>query len=246
MYKRQEQGGRSFENTINDLQFTPDGQMVVSGENDTKTLKYWDVTSGELADEFEAPDTIFSYAFSQDGSVLISGETHFANLWDLGSGEELDSIGYFYYGIGDVALSADASLVAICNDGSVFLWDAGAGEDLLTQEWVEAHDVDLSADGTQFVYSSGTDVLVWDTATVERLQTLAAESEIDNLALSPDGSLIVASTDDGMLHFWDTLTGELLYSMAYSTLDFGFSEDGLLLVTTSSDGTVRLWGLAQP
>ena len=66
-------GPGRFANTINDLQFTPDGESVVSSQHEDRLLAFWDPESGEKVDEFESEESISSFAFSRDGSVLATG-----------------------------------------------------------------------------------------------------------------------------------------------------------------------------
>lgn len=67
------------------------------------------------------------------------------------------------------------------------------------------------------------------------------------IALSPNGSLLVAGAEDGTLSFLDPQTGAIKNEI---TAHFGpilsvtFSPDGKMLASGSADGTVRIWTTA--
>lgn len=62
--------------------------------------------------------------------------------------------------------------------------------------------------------------------------------------LSPDGTRIVAGSNDTDAHVWDAATGQqiaLLDGHGGSVLTVAFSWNGALIVTASNDDTIRLW-----
>ena len=55
------------------MSFSPDGTKVASGSSD-KTVKLWDVTSGECLQTLEGhSDIVHSVSFSPDGTKVASG-----------------------------------------------------------------------------------------------------------------------------------------------------------------------------
>lgn len=63
-------------------------------------------------------------------------------------------------------------------------------------------------------------------------------------AFSPDGRLIVASSEDGTLKVWESESGVELATLeghAEGVNDCSFTADGRAIISASSDGTIRKW-----
>ena len=75
------------------MSFSPDGTKVASGSGD-KTVKLWDVTSGECLQTLEGhSDCVTSVSFSPDGTKVASGsDDKTVKLWDVTSGECLQTL----------------------------------------------------------------------------------------------------------------------------------------------------------
>jgi len=76
---------------------------------------------------------------------------------------------------------------------------------------------------------------------------LAVTSEIHDLMLSPDGSLVAAGTQDGIVRLWDTANDWMMRTLSGHTgpvVSVAFAPDGSTLFSASHDGTVRLWDVS--
>ena len=75
------------------VSFSPDGTKFASGSDD-KTVKLWDVTSGECLKTLEGHSwTVTSVSFSPDGTKVASGSNdNTVKLWDVTSGECLKTL----------------------------------------------------------------------------------------------------------------------------------------------------------
>ncbi|MFS8779309.1 hypothetical protein [Synechococcus sp. W55.1] len=74
--------------------------------------------------------------------------------------------------------------------------------------------------------------------------TLEGPAAITALAISPDGNLLAAGGDDGIIRLWDPHAGELLQTLAGhkgSIEALAISPDGTFLVSGGADKTVRVW-----
>jgi WD40 repeat protein len=69
------------------------------------------------------------------------------------------------------------------------------------------------------------------------------EARITQDALSPDGLLVVTTSEDQTACVWDVTTGQLRFVLPHSGYVHSatFSSDGKLIATTSSDNRLHLW-----
>jgi len=86
---------------------------------------------------------------------------------------------------------------------------------------------------------------VWDVEKGTLLQKLTGhESEVDSVAFTPDGKIIVSGCKDKTIKLWDAQAYKLLRTVTGHTgriESLEFSRDGKTLVTGGGDTSVRLW-----
>jgi len=72
----------------------------------------------------------------------------------------------------------------------------------------------------------------------------AGSAAVWSLAYTPDGRLLAAAGDNGMLQLWDVASGERIRELAGhdgTVRSAAFSPDGKTLVSAGFDHTIRLW-----
>jgi WD40 repeat protein/serine/threonine protein kinase len=107
---------------INSVAFSPDGQFIVTGSDDTTAIM-WNVETGEQVKTFIGHTVrIWAVNFTRDGRYLLTGAMdNTARLWDIATGQELRRFvgGGF---IGSAIFSPDERFVLIgSTDGKVYI-----------------------------------------------------------------------------------------------------------------------------
>jgi WD40 repeat protein len=88
---------------------------------------------------------------------------------------------------------------------------------------------------------------LWRLAHGERRTLAGPAKEIKCVAVSPDGKLIAAGSEDKNVYLWDAATGADKGKLPGGTLSVNgvaFSPDGTTLAVASARGTVKLWDVA--
>ena len=243
-------------------QFSPDGKRIVTASEDqsAKTASIWDVATGQELILLRTQNSYVNSArFSPDGSRIVTSSWYnTVQVWDAATGKELgilsgDADDHFV----DAQFSADGKTIvteSFTEGGGyhAYLWDASTGH---RRASLPGYAVRLSRDGEAIVTGTGDTVCVWQTATGNLLTILQAHDDgaastgfyVSRAEFSPDGTKVVAGSDDKTAHVWDVNTGNqilVLRGHAESVGSAHFSQDGKRIVTASQDYTARLWDAA--
>lgn len=157
----------------------------------------------------------------------------------------------------NLAFSPDWRMIAAGTDlRTIVIWNVSDGELIRTLAGIWKHsypgtgwvlDVEFSPDG-EFVAGGGFDgtARVWrvaDGEVIKELENSSAEiiSVVDEIAFSPDGSLLTAASGDDVL-LWRTRDWSLHSRLVNpsSVQSVAFSPDGLTLAVGHSAGPIRL------
>jgi NB-ARC domain/WD domain, G-beta repeat len=122
-----------------------------------------------------------------------------------------------------------------------------AGVDPVGGGAVVLHDV-LHAYARQDLGADWMAVRVWDAAIGNQIHALSDHaSEVDAVAVAPDGTWLVTSCRDGTVRIWDVATGNQIRALSGDTNSVNavaVSPDGIWLATGGSEHTVRIWHVA--
>ena len=194
-------------------------------------------------------------ATSADGGrLLTAGVDKTATVWDVAKQAEIFKFTEHSMPITAAALSTDGKkALTASRDRTVVLWDADTGEVLCTlpkfNEVVTA--ATLNDDGSRIATgTTGGTIQLWNVgAPKEPIQTLKGHKRaINDLALSPNGNLLVSGGADKVFAVWNTATGtpHLVSDLHKSSvLAVAISSDGKLALSGSVDKTAILWDVVE-
>ncbi len=151
-----------------------------------------------------------------------------------------------------VALSPDGKLAL--SSGSynepVSIWDVESGRELRQLRTLGPLSVAFSPDARLALTGngSGADYLVriWDVESGRELRQLQGHmSQIESIAISPDGRLVLTGSRDWTARLWDMESGRQIRRFGHSSYcvaRVAFSSDGRSVITSLKDeGAIRRW-----
>ncbi len=251
--------------------FSPDGRFLATGSNDAAGfVQIWDVLSGKRLKSIQGhEDAVLSIAFSKDGTrLLTSSYDKTARLWDASSGKELHKFAGHTWWVNSAAFSADeARVVTAGQDGTAIVWEVASDKrsPAFTGHRGPVNSAAFSPDGKQVV-TAGYDrrLLAWNPQEVKPFDFKnitegsivpsadfrAFEGHIDAVraaSFSPDGSLLLSTSQDNTVRVWDFAAGQALKTFrghGGRVQAATFLADGRRILSAAHDNTVREWSIA--
>jgi len=196
-----------------DYQWSPDGSLLAVAVSEA--VEIWRVRDGRLLETMEDPNTstgtVGVLDWRRDGRVLaVQVEPSYVELWDVGTGRALKTLGPGPRQVESVSLSPDGRLVAMGGD-SVELWDADEGtrvHELNGHVYVPS--LAFSPDGDLLATGGTTgEIRLWRTSDGALLDTYLGHDRDDDgvnyisaLAFSSDGRRFFSHGEDGLVRVW--------------------------------------------
>ena len=189
-------------------------------------LYVWDMRSGDVrcvlthtlpleGNWDDDHNRISRLIFSQDGKHLVSVPSSFgtmANLWDIDTGKENPEFRVNH--VFTVAFSPCGHKIACSMGNQIRLWDINSCRTF----WTLPHDPNLRAlafspcgkylaSGVWWnrgVETEKVPIRLWEVATGENIATFWGHpTDVQDLAFSPDGTLLASGSFDGTILLWD-------------------------------------------
>lgn len=251
------------------IAFSPDSKILASGSADG-IIKLWSVVSGQeiktlkghVSSANSSDFSVDSIDFSPDGKMLASGsgesfgDEWTIELWDVASGQKLNSLKGHTSSINSVKFSPDGKMLASgSDDKTVKLWDVASGKDLKSLEGNASgvNSVAFSPDSKMLALGIGgigndnITLQLWDVSSGLKLKTLEGHpSGVHTVAFSPDGKMLASGGGDRTIKFWDVTTGKRLKTLSghFNIIaSVVFSPDGKTIASGSWDTTIKLWNV---
>ena len=147
----------------------------------------------------------------------------------------------------DVTFSPNGQqLAATGSDGIVRVWDLEQPKKPLLSIPVHGKVI-FTLSGNELITGGlGSKINIWDLQQNGSLRTaLESQAEVNTIALSPDGSILAAGCDDGLIRLWNTQRLAkppiVLRGNQRTVLSLAFSANGQKLASGGDEGTVQVW-----
>ena len=232
--------------------FSPDGAAILTGsDGEGKVLTLWEVSTGDPIGVTFGGGSAHSVAFNNDGTRLL---TSTGQLWNV-TGQPIGSP-LRRFNVHDVAISPiDDRFLLGCDDfiARIFLPVSPRRPVITIQPPTKMnHDgVALSPDGrilaTVTWWSDLVDqtVRLWSADSGELVHELKGHrAGLTGVTFSPDGQMVLSSSNDGTARLWNVNTGEFIRQFAADkrgVWGVAFGPYGKTVLTGGLSGNAQLW-----
>ncbi len=243
----------SAEGGICAIAFSPDGRMAAGAlcGGSVGGALIWDTRTGErvLALALEGHLPVFDLAWSPNGGRLVTAGLVDAKVWDAATGDELLTVTHGSV-VASAAFGPDGTYVATGGtDGKARVWDSATGS---LVHVLSAYgggscicDLEFTPNGRHLITGGSEDSVLWDIGPQGSREqaTVAGEDTMNSVTYSPDGSLLLTTSSDGVATLWDASSGRAVRTFPDhdASWDAAFGPDGRSFVTSGTHGSPVVW-----
>lgn len=239
-----------------DLAYSPNARWLASIALDG-TLKVWDLQSNRLYHHFPNALATSAVFFSDNQRVATGTADGSVRIWNIHTGELVQSITAHNGRAGGVDLSPNGQYLASAgSDGLVKLWNTSnwSAVRTITGHVAEVNTVDFSPDNASLVtasedrsvrtwsVSTGAQIRIWND-TALHLRKSASYSADGNYVAATSGECFYTSTGCGITIF-NASSGAVVKQFTQIRLDAAdvvYSSDGLRIASADDYGTIYVY-----
>jgi eukaryotic-like serine/threonine-protein kinase len=243
---------RGHGNSVNSLSFSPDGEWILSRSVDG-LVKLWHATAGQEGNVLIGHGSfVEDIALSPDGRRLAAvGNISLAvSLWDLPTRSRTPLTGHTGAVMSAVFSPDGRTLATGSHDQTVRLWDLNSGKTVVTlTNGFPVGSLAFSPDGRtlvvagsryHFLVGNRAGLQFWDVPSQKATGTIPGDaSDIVEVAVSAEGSLLATAHKDGPVSLWDAQTRRRLHRFESQ---FGSDVIGLAFSPTEPFLAASDWG----
>jgi WD40 repeat protein len=209
---------------VTTLAFSPDSKELASGSAD-KSVHIWKIANATSLITLPQGNSVTSVAFSPDNVTVCSGDSNAViKIWNSSSVVPLHTItgptSLFNTQSVALAISPDGTRLAggyLATDTKLHLWNISSAAPVATADTTfPIVSVVYAPDGSQ-IYStdSNNHIDAWSSLNLAAAGTLAIPftGSVKTVVTNPAGTVIATGSYDGVVRFWDPLTGNLLTTL---------------------------------
>ncbi len=231
------------------VQYSPNGQLVVSGSEDN-TVKIWDAATGMVVRTLVGhKGYITSLDMNAAGDMLVSAsKDNSIRLWDLKTGKEIRQLPAHSFYASSVMFSPSNNIIASCSiDKTVKLWDIRIGKEIPIpiKHDKAVNSLAFSPDGLTLITGSDDKTVKVLNIPTNTLKVLTdAQAEVLSVAYAADGSVFAAQCADNTVIIWDAAKGTVLRKVQGWGKQIAISPNGRFLASIGDDEqAIILWNV---
>ena len=235
---------------VRSVAFSGDGHRIAAGCEDG-IVRVWNrATFGPPSELDAGVDWVRTVCFSTDEHSVVGGcEDGVVRLWDLTNPAAATELGRRADAAWSVAFAGEDIAVVGRADGRIELCEAATGETTTTFTAGEGRVWSVAASHTaspRIAAACGDGaVRMWSTSDGgDPLVLERGRHRAWSVAVDPQGTLLAAGMDAGLIRVWDVDTSEVVFESRPSPgriRAVTFSQMGRCLAWGCGDGTVRTW-----